>query len=157
LDFVPTDSLSPNRFPVPLQQLVYQSKATVPFSVEQLEYLLGPWRTHNHALSISGLLLYGEEEIIQVIEGPVESVHTLYQTIARDARHYDVITLADSPIHKRAFAEWSMGFGALETTQREKLTGYVGTVLSGHGLPMHPGQWPELTAMLREFASHQLS
>ena len=99
-----------------LQQIVYLSKATVPFSVDQLEQLLRPWRVHNHAQDISGLLLYGDEAIIQVIEGPVESVHALYQTIAADARHYDVITLADGPIPERAFAEWSMGFSALDAT-----------------------------------------
>lgn len=146
-----------NYFDVKLQQLVYQSKVTVPFSVEQLENLLRPWRIYNHSQHISGLLLYGDDDIIQVIEGPAESVHALYQTIAADSRHYDVITLADGPIPERAFAEWSMGFGALDTTRRKKLAGYIGSELSGPGLPTHPGQWPELTAMLREFAAHQLS
>ena len=140
-----------------LQQLVYQSKVTVPFTVEQLEHLLQPWRTYNHSQHISGLLLYGDDDIIQVIEGPTESVHALFHTIAADARHYDVITLADHPVQERAFAEWSMGFGALDTTRREKLAGYVGSVLNGHGLPTRPAQWPELTALLREFAAHQLS
>ena len=142
-------------FDVKLQQLVYQSKATVPFSVEQLANLLRPWRAHNHDQHISGLLLYGGDDIIQVIEGPVESVHALYQTIAADARHYDVITLADGPIQERAFAEWSMGFSALDAVRREQLTGYVGPGLDGHGLPVSPAQWPELTALLREFAAHQ--
>lgn len=149
--------LSFNSFNVTLQQLVYQSKATVPFSLDQLERLLGPWRAYNHSLHISGLLLYGDEDIIQVIEGPADNVHTLYQTIAADARHYDVITLADGPIQERAFAEWSMGFSALNVPGRQRLAGYVGSVLSGHGLPVRPGQWPELTALLREFAAHQLS
>nr|WP_277881327.1 BLUF domain-containing protein [Hymenobacter cyanobacteriorum] len=146
-----------NYFDVKLQQLVYQSKSTIPFSAEQLETLLRPWRMHNHAQRISGLLLYGDDDIIQVIEGPVENVHALYQTIAADARHYDVITLADGPIPERAFAEWSMGFSALDESRREQLAGYVGPNLAGPGTPVHPGQWPELTALLREFAAHQLS
>lgn len=145
-----------NYFDVQLQQLVYQSKATVPFSVEQLEQLLRPWRAHNHTLHISGLLLYGDEDIIQVIEGPAEGVHALYQIIAADARHYDVITLADGPIPARAFAEWSMGFSALDAPRRQQLAGYIGPVLDGPGLPASPGQWPELTALLREFAALQL-
>ena len=139
-----------------LQQLVYQSKATVPFSTEQLAQLLRPWRVSNHAQHISGLLLYGDEDIIQVIEGPAESVHALYHIIAADARHFDVITLADGPIQERAFAEWSMGFSALDAPCRERLAGYVVPGLEGASLPTRPGQWPELTAMLREFAAHQL-
>ncbi len=140
-----------------LQQIVYQSKVTVPFSVEQLEQLLRPWRARNHAQRISGLLLYGDDDIIQVIEGPVETVQALYHIIAADARHHDVVTLANGPITERAFAEWSMAFSALDATRREQLTGFVGPTLNGHGLPVSPGEWPELTALLREFAAHQLS
>ena len=140
-----------------LQQIVYQSKVTVPFPAEQLGDLLPRWRTRNHALHISGLLLYGDDDIIQVIEGPVENVRLLYHAIAADARHHDVITLADAPIQERAFAEWSMGFGALDAPRRQQLAGYVSPGLGSSGLPTHPGQWPELTALLREFAAHQLS
>ena len=146
-----------NYFNVQLQQLVYQSKATLPFSAGQLEQLLVPWRAYNHSQQISGLLLYGDEDIIQVIEGPEDNVHALFQTIAADARHYDVIILADGPVPERAFAEWSMGFGALDAPCRQQLVGYVGPGLGQNGLPTSPGQWPELTAMLREFAAHQLS
>ena len=140
-----------------LQQLVYQSKAALPFSAGQLEYLLGPWRAHNQSQHITGLLLYGDEDIIQVIEGPAANVHALFQTIAADARHYDVIILADGPVPERAFADWSMGFGTLDAPRRQQLAGYVGPGLSSGGLPARPGQWPELTALLREFAAHQLS
>lgn len=146
-----------NYFDVKLQQLIYQSKAIVPFSVDQLEHLLRSWRTHNYSQHISGLLLYGDDDIIQVIEGPVESVRALYQTIAADARHYDVVILADGPIRERAFAEWSMGFGSLDAPRRQRLAGYVRPAHDGGGLPASPGQWPELTALLRDFATHQLS
>lgn len=140
-----------------LQQLVYHSKATVPFSAHQLARWLGPWRSYNLNQHISGLLLYGDEDIIQVIEGPAENVHALYQKIAADARHYDVITLADSPTPERAFAEWSMGFGSLDAPRRQQLVGYVNPSFLDKGLPTRPGQWPELTALLREFAAHQIS
>ena len=153
--FVDNFSL-PNYFDVKLQQLVYQSKATVPFSVAQLEQLLRPWRAHNQGQHISGLLLYGDDDIVQVIEGPVEVVHTLYQTIAVDSRHYDVVILADGPIQERAFAEWSMGFSLLDAPRRQRLAGYVRPAHDGSGLPASPGQWPELTALLRDFATHQL-
>ena len=150
-------ALLTNYLDVKLQQLVYQSKATVPFSVGQLEQLLRPWRARNQGQHISGLLLYGDDDIIQVIEGPVEGVHTLYQTIAADSRHYDVVILADGPIQERAFAEWSMGFGSLDASHRQRLAGYVRPAADGSGLPANPGQWPELTALLRDFATHQLS
>ena len=138
-----------------LQQLVYQSKATVQLTPAQLEELLGPWRQYNHQQLISGLLLYGDDDIIQIIEGPAEAVHGLYNVIARDARHYDVITLADGPVAERAFAEWSMGFAALDAPRRQQLAGYVRPGQPQGSLPTSPAEWPELTAMLREFVAQQ--
>ena len=138
-----------------LIQLVYQSRATVPLAADQLQRSLTRWRQHNQREHISGLLLYGEEDIVQVMEGPAAAVHRLYATIAADARHYDVLTLADGPVAARAFAEWSMGFAWLEPGQRAHLAGYVGQSGARGSLPTEPRAWPELTAMLRDFVSQQ--
>ena len=138
-----------------LIQLVYQSRATVPLATAQLERLLGSWRLHNQREHISGLLLYGEEDIVQVIEGPLAAVRRLYDAIARDARHHDVLTLADSPVAQRAFADWSMGFAWYEPGLRQQLAGYVAQQGAPGGLPDEPRAWPELTAMLRDFVSQQ--
>ena len=138
-----------------LIQLVYQSRATVPLAADELQQLLGHWRRHNQREHISGLLLYGDEDIVQVLEGPAPAVHRLYATIAADARHHDVLTLADGRVRQRAFADWSMGFAWFEPALRQHLAGYVGRPDAPGSLPDEPRAWPELTAMLRDFVSQQ--
>nr|GFC76762.1 hypothetical protein [Tanacetum cinerariifolium] len=53
-------------------QLIYQSSATVAITPHQLQLVLPAWRAHNHAAGISGLLLYGDEGIMQVLEGDAD-------------------------------------------------------------------------------------
>jgi hypothetical protein len=91
------------------QQLIYQSSATVAITAHQLELLLPTWRANNHALGISGVLLYGEEGIMQILEGEPSRVHALYQRIAQDVRHFNVHAVADGLVSQRAFGQWSMG------------------------------------------------
>jgi hypothetical protein len=134
-----------------VQQLIYQSLATAASTPEQLQRLLPKWRIYNHSLGISGLLLYGEEEIMQVLEGPAENVHQCYQRIARDKRHYNVCRLADGLVPARAFEQWSMGFTQLDAPDLRRLAGYVSPTQSAGLLPGQPQAWPELVALLQEF------
>lgn len=134
-----------------VQQLIYQSSATVATTPAQLQHLLPTWRNDNHAAGISGLLLYGEDGIMQVLEGPVQSVHHCYQRIARDARHYNVCMLADGQVSARAFRQWSMGFVHLDAPDFSRLAGYVSPGRAAGLLPGQPQAWPELVALLQEF------
>lgn len=125
--------------------------ATTASTPDQLQRLLPKWRIYNHSLGISGLLLYGEEEIMQVLEGPAESVHQCYQLIARDKRHYNVCTLADGVVPARAFGQWSMGFTQLDAPECSRLAGYVSPGQPAGLLPGQPQVWPELVTLLQEF------
>ncbi|MVN75029.1 hypothetical protein GO988_01680 [Hymenobacter sp. HMF4947] len=140
-----------------IQQLVYQSLATVAITPAQLQHLLPTWRTRNHATGLSGLLLYGEQGVIQVLEGSPASVHQIYQRILRDARHYNVHTLADGLVPARAFGQWSMGFVELGAPDLSRLAGYVSPAQPAGLVPSHPQAWPELTALLQEFGAREQS
>lgn len=138
-----------------VQQLVYQSSATVAITPNHLQHLLPAWRAQNHAAGLSGLLLYGGEGIMQVLEGPADSVHTVYQRIARDARHYNVCTLADGLVPARAFGQWSMGFVQLDAPDLSQLAGYVSPAQPARLLPAQPDKWPELLALVQEFVARE--
>lgn len=135
-----------------LQQLIYQSSATVAITPQQLQVLLPAWRASNHAAGISGLLLYGEEGIMQVLEGEPAQVRAVYERIAQDVRHFNVHTVADGLVTQRAFGQWSMGFVQLEAPEFRQLAGYVSPARPGSLLPDQPQRWPELRALLQEFA-----
>lgn len=136
-------------------RLIYQSSATVAITPHQLQLLLPTWRAYNHAAGISGLLLHGDEGIMQVLEGESSKVHAVYQRIARDVRHFNVQTLADGLVPQRAFGQWSMGFVQLEAPEFRQLAGYVSPAKPSGLLPDQPQRWPELLALLQEFVQRE--
>jgi Sensors of blue-light using FAD. len=104
--------------------LVYISSATELFSKESLFELLEHAREKNQRLGITGLLLYREGNILQTLEGEQEAVESLFQTIARDPRHVDVMVLLRGPIDAREFPDWSMAFRDLSVESEAVVPGF---------------------------------
>lgn len=135
-----------------MHRIVYASSATGELDELQLRQLLHS-RRKNQARAITGLLLVSEGEILQVLEGEQSAVEQLYAIIARDIRHTHLYKLADGPIARRAFPDWSMGFATTTPEKFEQLAGY--RRLSGSGfLPHKPRSMDEpFFEVLREFAT----
>ena len=152
LSFIPNHAII---YHMQVHQLIYQSSLSVTSTSAYLQQLLPTWRASNHAAAISGLLLYGEEGVMQVLEGPADQVHKMYERIARDQRHYDVCVLADYAVPARAFAQWSMGFVHLEAPDLNRLASYVSFAQPARLLPTQPEQWPELMSLLQEFITRE--
>lgn len=94
--------------------IVYVSAVTELLTTEkELIGLLPQWQINNHALGITGILLYFNGSILQVLEGSQEKVDNLYKVISEDPRHKHVIRLYRSPIEQRSFTEWSIGYKTL--------------------------------------------
>lgn len=100
-----------------LYRLVYQSSAVVPFQGEDLTNILRHSRSRNAALGLTGLLLYNNGEILQVLEGPHKQVRSRFARIERDVRHRSVVKLACGPVQYRHFAHWALGFQALDAAR----------------------------------------
>lgn len=109
-----------------MHHIMYLSWATTPFTTAQLEELLKSARRRNTDLALTGVLLYGNERFLQVLEGEKESVQHVYAQIRQDVRHYNILTFANKPIAERAFQEWAMGFQVLSAQQVEQVVGYLG-------------------------------
>ena len=93
-----------------MHHLVYTSSTTVLLTEADLHRSLSQWQAANAHAGITGVLLYSEGDIMQVLEGEVDRVRALFATIAGDVRHRDVTKLADGPVDERTFADWSMRF-----------------------------------------------
>jgi hypothetical protein len=106
--------------PICMHYIVYTSTANYPFDEADLKRLMGQWRATNARLGITGVLLYSEGNIMQVLEGPPEAVHGLFKIIAADVRHRAVVKLGDGTVQSRAFVDWSMRFRAVDTTDFER-------------------------------------
>ena len=90
--------------------IVYFSFSVEPFSEADINAILEQSRRYNVEHNVSGMLLYLNGSIIQVIEGKEDVINRLYGRIKQDARHRDVTQVFSRPIIERLFANWSMGY-----------------------------------------------
>jgi hypothetical protein len=65
---------------------------------------------NNKQMNVTGMLLYADGNVMQVLEGEKAVVLELFQTIKLDKRHSGIFVLVEQEIAARQFASWSMGF-----------------------------------------------
>ena len=92
-----------------LVRLMYVSRATAPIQPEELENILLQSKRNNPHLGITGVLCSSGRIFLQALEGGRSAVNQLYNRIATDPRHAEVVLLSYQEIHERRFAGWSMG------------------------------------------------
>lgn len=97
-----------------MHQVVYSSAAVVPFSEPQLAELLGRARKNNERLGVSGMLLYHDGSFLQVLEGDIRVLDTLFTLISADKRHRRIVTLLRREVDERHFGDWRMGFASMK-------------------------------------------
>jgi hypothetical protein len=94
-----------------LYTLIYTSRAEDSTNEFDLMNILTVSRKINKQLNITGVLLYSKWRWLQILEGPFNSVTTLFfDHIKHDKRHTDVTLLVLEPCSKRRFANWNMGY-----------------------------------------------
>ncbi len=91
-----------------LVRMLYASRADA-VGPEMIDSILAQSRAKNPALGITGVLCYGGDVFMQVLEGGRSTVNTLYNDIVRDRRHHDVTVLYYEEISERRFSGWTMG------------------------------------------------
>ena len=101
--------------------IVYLSSSKGLLSNDDLARILHQSQKNNRASGITGILLYFNGSIIQVLEGPEERVNALYETISRDTKHTQVIKLYSDSIEHRSFSDWSMGYKTMSARELDHL------------------------------------
>lgn len=124
----------------PLHHLIYESRATEPFAEAELADLLRQARSYNEAHELTGILLYAPDgRFIQVLEGSMEAVYTLYfKRIALDPRHQQHSLLAAGALTHRRFADWRMGYRPATSEALAELSGHFSTADASFLLPVLP-------------------
>ena len=92
-----------------LVRLMYASRAADSVDQEALLAILRKSKAENAANGITGVLCFSGGIFLQLLEGGRQQVNTLYNRIAADKRHLDVVLLSYEEIGERRFAGWSMG------------------------------------------------
>ena len=108
----------------PLERLVYTSRATESMGTLALLNLLSQARTKNSELGITGHLLYVDGLFTQCIEGPPDSIESLWQSLLRDPRHDSVTLVTRGPTEARRFKDWSMAFSSYRYLNEFNMPGF---------------------------------
>jgi len=107
-----------------LVRLLYASRAANEVAHDELLKILSQSKTNNPAGGITGVLCASGRIFLQVLEGGRMQVNALYNQIAADRRHKDVVILSYEEISERKFAGWSMGLVSLDRINPSLLLKY---------------------------------
>ena len=105
--------------------IVYVSTAIASLSEAALLQLLRQARCANQRAGITGVLMYGGGQFLQVLEGSPAAVRRLYARIEADPRHGRLEKLADGPLPRREFTGWHMSFAPLPASYPNGIPGYL--------------------------------
>lgn len=105
--------------------LTYLSSASELLDESALTALLSDIRPRNEARGLTGMLLYSDGNIIQVLEGPEDAVEATFAAIQGDERHGGIFVMLRDDIEERAFPDWSMGFRGVRAEEVRRLPGFT--------------------------------
>jgi Sensors of blue-light using FAD len=132
-----------------VHSLVYVSSATELFSRSELDDILEASRRNNAAADVTGMLLYKDGNLMQVLEGDEAAVRETYARIALDPRHRGLLVLLEEAVEERQFEDWTMAFRDLEAVDAATVPGYsqfLNTPLNSPELTKDPSAaWRLLT------------
>lgn len=91
-----------------LTTIIYRSHIchNVPF--QSITAMVADAKVKNNQADVTGILLFNGTHFFQLIEGPQESVETLYQHICQDKRHYNIVELLCDYAPARRFGKTGM-------------------------------------------------
>lgn len=93
-----------------MYRLVYTSRSAAELSAEDINMILSTARRRNAAEGITGLLLYQNRMILQVLEGDKAPVTACFARIQHDPRHRDVVVRMEGAVDTLFFTDWFMGY-----------------------------------------------
>ena len=94
-----------------LVRLMYVSRAAAPLDADALAAIMKKSKENNPGIGVTGVLCFcfNAGVFLQVLEGGRGPVSALYNRIAQDPRHREVMLLSYEDIGERSFSSWSMG------------------------------------------------
>lgn len=134
-----------------MHHLLYLSSAPYGLSDENLRDILTKSRKNNALCGVTGLLLYHDGSILQILEGEKTAVYALYVKIMKDPRHTSLVTLIDEETDTRDFSGWSMGFKNLSDEEWEQLAGFINLGNRNHLLRELQSKSVQVLTMVKTF------
>lgn len=93
-----------------MYSLIYVSRSLLPSgrAAAEIEAIVNISTARNAAAGVTGALLYTGKRFAQLLEGEEAAVLDIMASIARDARHCEVVTIDQGPVVARRFSKWSL-------------------------------------------------
>lgn len=104
-----------------LTTIIYRSHICANVAVKALEEMVAAANITNRQSDVTGILLFNGTHFFQLLEGPEESVTSIYQHICKDARHYNVVELLYDFAPSRRFGKVGMELFDLRRYDREEV------------------------------------
>lgn len=98
-----------------MNYLIYLSAGTEWLTGAELNEVLDISRKNNSRDGITGLLLYGDGNFIQLLEGEKAMTQKTFARISSDPRHKGITHIAGGKLEKRNFPEWTMGYRGIDS------------------------------------------
>ncbi|WEN14282.1 BLUF domain-containing protein [Rhodanobacter sp. AS-Z3] len=103
-----------------INQLVYLSEAVKKMSRADLDSIQNVAKTNNQPIDVTGSLFYNGGWFLQILEGPLATLDSLYSKIEKDPRHKNSRVIYNEPAKFRTFGRWSMNMINLDDRQADK-------------------------------------
>ena len=137
--------------------LIYHSTSTQNSSTEELIEFLSFIRMENISLSVTGILLYHNNEILHIMEGETEVGLPLFEKVKADIRHINVKKLIHFKIKERAYCDWSMAFKQVSGKDMLSVKGYLNIDDNQTGLPQNTEKSGYLLMLINSFKDQHVS
>lgn len=108
-----------------IYRVIYVSSASSLLQEPELVDILKSSQPRNQKAEITGLLLYKDGNIIQVLEGPEDNVKRLINKIKTDTRHHGVIELLQETSDDRHFPNWGMDYGNVSKNSEHSFSDFL--------------------------------
>lgn len=139
---------------MPLFSLLYASRSIISADEAEaaVEALVKVSQERNHALRVTGCLIFGGGRFAQVLEGDKVAVDELMHSISHDPRHTDVTVLKEVEVSARAFTGWDLGYAGPSLFIQRTIKMPVREALRGSERGIS-----DLLSMMTAFRSEQIS
>jgi hypothetical protein len=107
-----------------LFQLIYMSALVTP-DLGAVKDILDVSVKNNKRRDITGMMLYSDGDIVQVLEGEKSAVLDTFSKILLDQRHVGIQLLLEQEAADRDFGAWSMGYRHIKKADLEKWPEHV--------------------------------
>jgi len=91
-----------------LVRLIYTSKLNDGIDPSELARIHETALLNNAKSGMTGLLAFGNDYFLQVLEGGRVEINHLYSNLSKDPRHKEALLLQYTEIVERDFDQWSM-------------------------------------------------